>query len=150
MKNRTVLIFSPKPRSFVELVQLVEAIGRRISVKTEKKINEIEIDSKYVGYVTKVLSIHGYNVVDRRLHEAKKSKLLGAIELLGEKYLDDRPRVVKKPPSLHKRKVMDFVNRKAREARRARTKTRIQHKRDKLDGKIAALDDIVRYLKKKN
>ena len=150
--ERTTLVFSPQPRNGRELGQLVEAIAKVIPVKAGKKVDEIEVDTVYVPRVQKILQMNGYSVVDKRIHEASQNKLTGAIKLLGEKYnlfSDDRPTEVKAPPSLHKRHVMNFVNRKAREARKARTKVRAQHKRDHLDGKIAALNDVLRYLRKR-
>ena len=148
--KRITFVFEPKPSHGRELGQLVEAISQRANVKAGKRADEIEVAVEDAVKVQRILRMHGYSVVDKRIHEAKKNKLQGALELLSEKYeMSDRPVKVTPPPSLHKRKVLDFVNRKAREARRKRSKTRIQYKRDRLDGRIQALDDMLRYLKKK-
>lgn len=156
--KRVTLVFSPKPRNGRELGQLIEAIAERIPVKGGKTVDEIEVSVDDMVRVNKLLRMHGYEVVDKRIHEAAKRPLVGALEKLNEKYdinegmftgTDDRPKKVSTPPSLHKRKVMNFINGKVRAARRARMKTRVQHKRDKLDGRIEALDDVIRYLKKK-
>jgi len=155
--NRVTLVFTPKPQNGRELGQLVEAIAERLPVKAGKKIDEVEVGADDLVKVTKLLRMHGYNVVDKRIHEASKRPLIGALEKLNEKYIgegmfsgtDDRPKKVTPPPSVHKRKVMNYINSKARKARQQRMKTRAQHKRDRLDGRIEALDDVIRYLRKK-
>jgi hypothetical protein len=249
--KRVTLVFSPKPRNGRELGQLIEAIAERIPVKGGKTVDEIEVSVDDMVRVNKLLRMHGYEVVDKRTHEAAKRPLVGALEKLNEKYIgeakyatdewfviagvgagraahvgqvshevlgkyptkeeafnavrkdarvkynigedeldpyeiapgvyemgydeifyiikhkdapnvdewgihegmfsgtDDRPKKVTPPPSVHKRKVMNYINSKARKARQQRMKTRAQHKRDRLDGRIEALDDVIRYLRKK-
>ena len=153
--KRTTLVFTPVPTFDREVKRLVEAIAEKLPVTAGKKMGEIEVASEDADKVQRILGIHGYSVTDKRVHESSQNKLLGAIELLGEKYQidelfsDDRVKKVKPPPGIHKRNVLNFVNRKARAARNARTRTKVPHRRDKLDGKIQALDDMLRYLKKK-
>ncbi len=146
----TTLVFSPKPRNGRALGELVEAISNHVPIKVGKKVDEIEVESHHASTVQRILGINGYEVVDKRLHEIQKSKLLGALEILDEKYdLDDRPKAVKPPPGVHRRNVLNFVNRKARAARKKRSNTRVQSRRDRLDGKISALEDMLRYIKRK-
>ena len=147
--KRTTLVFTPKPCNDHELKQLIEAIAEKIPVKPGRTADEIEVAPGNIEKVQRILHINGYDVVE-------KSKLHGAIDLLGEKYqieemsfTDDRPKEVKPPPSVHKRNVMNFVNRKARQARKNRKNTRVQGKRDRLDGKLSALEDMLRYLRKR-
>lgn len=110
--------------------------------------------------IDRLLRIHGQDVPD--------STLSGALGLLAEKYqlnelhlapdlrgIEDSsrvigtPRDVSKPKQDSKKSLRNFVLRKARQARVGRSKSRAQHARDRFDGRIAALDDILRYLKKR-
>lgn len=164
--NRVTLVFTPKPQNGRELGQLVEAIAERLPVKAGKKIDEVEVGADDLVKVTKLLRMHGYNVVDKRIHEASKRPLIGALEKLNEKYLNEgmfggtlgvppapenegRTRERLPEPKVSKRAVMNYINSKVRNARQMRMKTRAQHKRDRLDGRIEALDDVIRYLRKK-
>ena len=143
---RKSLQITPIPEN-VDLFKALKRAG--IDIDHVKK-DTINIDVKDQVLVEKILGIHGFAVKEQK-------PLLGALEKLNEKYMgegmftgvDDRPKKVTSPPSLHKRKVMNFINSKVRAARKARMKTRVQHKRDKLDGRIEALDDVIRYLRKK-
>lgn len=112
--------------------------------------------------VEKLLRIHGQDIPD--------SNLTGALDILVDKYqLDEMnltgapdlrgiedssrvigtPRDVSKPKKDSTKSLRNFVLRKARQARRARSKSRGGNRRDRFDGRIEAFDDILRYLKKR-
>ena len=101
------------------------------------------------GTIQKMLNIHG--------HEFQKtSKLAGAIELLGEKYLEGfrMDNFAKagdenvKQASIPRKRVMSFINKRTHKARQLRNKRRVQHVRDNLEGQIVAYEDVLRYIKK--
>jgi len=111
--------------------------------------------------VEKLLRIHGEDVPD--------SNLTGALDILVDKYqldemnltgapdlrgIEDSSRVIgtprgSKPKKDPTKSLRNFVLRKARQARRARSKSRGGARRDRFDGRIDAFDDILRYLKKR-
>lgn len=126
----------------------------------KEAIDKAGIEDKKV--IDKLLRIHGHDVPD--------SNLSGALDLLSEKYqlnelhlsgapdlrgIEDSSRVIGTPRDVSKSKqdpiksLRNFVLRKARQARVGRSKSRSQTARDRFDGRISALDDIVRYLKKR-
>ncbi len=118
----------------------------------KEAIDKAGIEDKKV--VEKLLKIHG--------HDVPGSNLSGALDLLSEKFeyeevesLGSIPRNdlerdnPRKAATLSKKTVVNYIRQKAREARRKRIKSRSATARDRFDGRIAALDDILRYLKKR-
>lgn len=119
----------------------------------KEAIDKAGIEDKKV--VEKLLRIHGHDIPD--------SNLSGALDLLSEKFhyveedIDSPEFSEKEYPTtrprarriVDKTRLVRFVQRKARQARVARSKSRGSVKRDRFDGRIEALDDILRYLKKR-
>ncbi len=100
------------------------------------------------GTIEKMLNVHGYEF-------EKTSKLAGAIDLLGEKYIGEffgeptaeETRKVNQP-TIPRRRIMMYINKRTHKARQLRNKRRVQHVRDNLEGQIAAYEDVLRYIKK--
>lgn len=149
---------SPTPNGR-ELTNLVEQFQEaNISVKIGLNPNEIKVNPKDSERVTAVLRVLGYHTVDKWLHEAS---LKGALNKLANKYqINEQVKFgpsenitpIEKPterPSsgFRRNNLMSFVQRKVRGARTARVKRRAQYIRDKLDGKIEAYEEILRYLR---
>jgi len=118
----------------------------------KEAIDKAGIEDKKV--VEKLLRIHGQDVPD--------SNLSGALDLLAEIYdvsVDNLGSVKtdigrhnspkRAVATLSKKTVVNYIRKKAREARSKRIKSRSSTARDRFDGRIAALDDILRYLKKR-
>lgn len=109
--------------------------------------------------IEKLLRIHGQDI--------PASNLSGALDIISEKYqlnefrsfdvvdsqsFDDEENSEQgrpKPATLSKKNIVNYIRKLAREARGKRVKVRRPHARDRLDGRIGALDDILRYLKKR-
>lgn len=133
-------------------------INNRMKSDIKEAIDKAGIKDKNI--VEKLLRIHGQNIPD--------SNLSGALNLLVDKYqlnemhfggasdlqgTEDSsrgtPHDVLKLKQNSKKSLRNFILRKARQARVGRSKSRAQHARDRFDGRIAALDDILRYLKRR-
>ena len=126
------------------------------------------------GTIEKMLNVHGYEF-EKTSKLAGAIDLLGEKYYLGEfKDLKPKPEADKSvgrenlsnisksesrisgdqssvrgnQPSIPRRRVMSFINKRTHKARQLRNKRRVQHVRDNLEGQIAAYEDVLRYIKK--
>ena len=144
MKNKLTILPIPKNRR--HLGELFDAMKKQgVDIKPGESLDEIIVETRHQDTAEKILNIHGFQIT-------KENNLVGAMNKLAEQFDFGQPRPREEQPSreaqINKSWLVRFAQRKARAARAARSKSRSQHGRDKLDGQIAAYEDILRYLKK--
>lgn len=152
------LTIQPVPKNRRELGELFDAMkSSGVKIKQGNSLSEVIVESNFET-AKRILNINGYEV-------EKERNLVGAMEKLAEQFDFGQPRPDDiKPrhfsekeypttrgvtPRVNKASLIKFVQRKARNARNARSKSRSQHTRKNLDGQIIAYEDVLHYLKKR-
>lgn len=130
--------------------QLIESL-LLAGVAVAKENDNIIVECARASTVERVFRIHGHAL------EKNYTFLEDALSKLQTKYLKefirfesetDEQQDTKIEDAVGRQKLINFIQRKIREARKLRNKRRSQHARDELTGKVRAFEEILRRLKK--
>lgn len=160
-KNMKVtLTLTPIPENRQILGELFDEMKKSgVEIEYGENLGSILVEARHKPTTEKILSIHGYRIVEKHMKDAigmlaKKYQLNEmAFDLRGTEDSNrviGTPRSVSKPePTISKRALRSFIQNKLRNARGARSKRRVQHVRDNLEGQVQAFEEILRYLRKR-
>lgn len=163
---KVTLKFQPIPKNRRILGEMFDDMKKSgVDIEYSGDLDTVIVESKHQPTTEKILLVHGYQITGNYIDGAMKKLAdkyqldemhLGAPDLRG---IEDSSRVIgtphqelnvsKRKPSVSKRTLRSFIQNKLRHARQSRSKRRVQHVRDNLEGQVQAYEEILRYLKKR-